>query len=93
VRQGFRVIDSDTHVNPSMTKAVIELMGDELMGDRALMFASDYPHPETIFPDHVDAVIAWRRELGEQVTQRLMWENAARFLRLGSTPWGDPPRP
>jgi uncharacterized protein len=67
-----------------MTKAVIDLMGDHV-----LMFASDYPHPETIFPDHADTVIAWRQRLGEQTTQKLMWENATRFLRLTSTPWSD----
>jgi predicted TIM-barrel fold metal-dependent hydrolase len=68
----------------AMTKAVIDLMGDQ-----ALMFASDYPHPETIFPDHADTVIAWREVLGEQAMQKLMWENAARFFRLTSTPWSD----
>src|SRR5262245_43235033 len=68
----------------AMTKAVIDLMGDQ-----ALMFASDYPHPETIFPDHADAVIAWREVLGEQSMQKLMWENATRFLRLTSTPWSN----
>ncbi|MGH8072123.1 MAG: amidohydrolase family protein, partial [Candidatus Entotheonellia bacterium] len=66
----------------AMTKAVIDLMGDQ-----ALMFASDYPHPETIFPDHADAVIAWREVLSEQAMQKLMWENATRFFRLTSTPW------
>jgi len=66
-----------------LTRAVIELVGDHV-----LMFESDYPHPETIFPDHADAVIAWRRTLGEPATQKLMWENAARFFRLTSTPWG-----
>ena len=65
-----------------MTKAVIDLMGDHV-----LMFESDYPHPETIFPDHADTVIAWRQALGEQATQKLMWENASRFFRLTSTPW------
>jgi hypothetical protein len=25
--------------------------------------------------------------LGEQAMQKLMWENAARFFRLTSTPW------
>ena len=64
------------------SRAVIELVGDHV-----LMFESDYPHPETIFPDHADAVIAWRRTLGEPATQKLMWENAARFFRLTSTPW------
>jgi predicted TIM-barrel fold metal-dependent hydrolase len=51
------------------------------------MFESDYPHPETIFPDHADTVIAWRKHLGETATHKLMWENAARFFRLASTPW------
>lgn len=67
----------------ALTKATIDVLGDHV-----LMFASDYPHPETIFPDHADAVIAWRRELGEPAMQKLMWENAARFFRLPSTPWG-----
>lgn len=65
-----------------MTKAVIDLMGDHV-----LMFQSDYPHPETVFPEHADTVIAWRTVLGEQVMPKLMWENASRFLRLLSTPW------
>jgi predicted TIM-barrel fold metal-dependent hydrolase len=68
-----------------MTRAVIDLVGDHV-----LMFQSDYPHPETIFPDHADAVIAWRETLGEQATQKLMWQNAARFFRLASTPWDAP---
>jgi predicted TIM-barrel fold metal-dependent hydrolase len=54
------------------------------------MFASDYPHPETIFPDHADSVIAWREALGETAMRKLMWENASRFLRLTSTPWSAP---
>jgi predicted TIM-barrel fold metal-dependent hydrolase len=65
-----------------MTRATIELLGDHV-----LMFESDYPHPETIFPDHADTVIAWRKQLGDAATQKLMWENAARFFRLKSTPW------
>src|SRR5712691_11822964 len=67
-----------------MTKAVVDILGEHV-----LMFESDYPHPETIFPDHADTVIAWRRSLGEQATQKLMWENAARFFRLASTPWSN----
>jgi uncharacterized protein len=67
-----------------MTRAVIDLVGDHV-----LMFESDYPHPETIFPDHADTVIAWRKALGESAMPKLMWENAARFFRLTSTPWND----
>jgi hypothetical protein len=32
-------------------------------------------------------VLAWQQELGQMATQKLMWENAARFFRLTSTPW------
>jgi predicted TIM-barrel fold metal-dependent hydrolase len=67
----------------ALTKAAIDVLGDHVF-----MFASDYPHPETIFPDHADTVIAWRDTLGEPAMQKLMWENASRFLRLTSTPWG-----
>jgi uncharacterized protein len=66
----------------ALTRATIDVLGDHV-----LMFASDYPHPETIFPEHADTVIAWRRDLGEPAMQKLMWENAARFFRLTSTPW------
>ena len=65
-----------------ITKSTIDLIGDHV-----LMYASDYPHPETLFPDHTDSVIAWREELGEQAMNKLMWENSSRFLRLTSTPW------
>ena len=65
-----------------LTRAVIDLVGDHV-----LMFESDYPHPETIFPDHADAVVAWRKTLGEAATRKLMCENATRFFRLTSTPW------
>jgi predicted TIM-barrel fold metal-dependent hydrolase len=65
-----------------LTRGVIDLLGDHV-----LMFESDYPHPETIFPDHADTVIGWRGALGEDAMRRLMWENASRFFRLKSTPW------
>jgi predicted TIM-barrel fold metal-dependent hydrolase len=85
--QAGRVFVSiDLSEGVALTKAAIDLLGDHL-----LMFASDYPHPETIFPDHADSVIAWREVLGEQATRKLMWENASRFLRLTSTPWSATP--
>ena len=66
----------------AMTKAVVDLIGNAV-----LMYQSDYPHPETLYPDHVDTVVAWREELGESTMNKLMWENAARFFRLSTTPW------
>jgi len=81
----------DQSEGPEMTKAVIDLLGDGV-----LMFLSDYPHPETLFPETIDIVIGWRGVIGEQATRRLMGENAARFFRLTTTPWApaaDPPIP
>jgi len=84
-QMGRVFVSIDFSEGPALTKAAIDVFGD-----RAFMFASDYPHPETIFPDHADAVIAWRQTLGEPAMQKLMWENAARFLRLTTVPWGGP---
>src|SRR5947207_1338452 len=81
-QMGRVFVSIDLSEGVALTKAAIELLGDHV-----LMFASDYPHPETIFPDHADSVIAWRQTLGEEATRKLMWENASRFLRLTSTPW------
>ena len=127
MRQGFRVIDVDTHVNPSLDallryadKELLDRMDDlkhtpieylqmgrvfcgidfsegsrmtkatvDLVGDHVLMYQSDYPHPETLFPDHTDTVIGWREELGEPTMEKLMWQNAERYLRLASSPWTD----
>lgn len=76
----------DWSEGPAMTKAVIDLLGDAV-----LMYLSDYPHPETCFPETVDTVLGWQELLGEQATRRLMSENAARFFRLSTTPWAPAP--
>lgn len=73
----FCSIDASEGVE--MTRSV-----NDLLGDHVLMFGSDYPHPETTFPKHVDSVIDWRERLGEPALRKLLWENAARFFRLGS---------
>lgn len=67
---------------PQMTKAVIDILGDHV-----LMYESDFPHPECMFPDTTDHVIGWSSLLGETATAKLMAGNAERFLRLTSTPW------
>jgi predicted TIM-barrel fold metal-dependent hydrolase len=55
-----------------LTKAVIDLMGEDI-----LMYASDFPHAECWFPESVDTVMAW--DLPERVKRKLFWENAVRY--------------
>jgi predicted TIM-barrel fold metal-dependent hydrolase len=72
----------ENHEGPEMTKAVIDLLGDGV-----LMYQSDFPHPECLFPNSTDTVIGWKSVIGETATRKLMGENAMRFLRLASSPW------
>lgn len=74
----------ENHEGPLMTKAV-----NDVLGSRVLMYQSDYPHPESLFPEGVDTVLAWEPILGKEATENLMWKNASRFLRLLSKPWDD----
>ena len=71
-----------------MTKAIIDILGDGV-----LMYESDFPHPECTYPDSTDNVLAWQPVLGEEATRKLMYDNAARFLRLLSTPFDDAATP
>ena len=50
------------------------------LGDGALMYASDYPHPECRFPASTDHVFSWSN-LSPERTRKLMWDNAARFYK------------
>lgn len=74
----------EQHEGALMTKAVIDILGDEV-----LMYQSDFPHPECVYPNSTDAVIAWEPTIGEGAMRKLMAENACRFLRLLSDPWSD----
>jgi predicted TIM-barrel fold metal-dependent hydrolase len=49
-----------------------------MLGDHVLMYASDYPHAESRFPDSVDKVLSWS-SLGPAALRKLMWDNAVRF--------------
>lgn len=72
----------EAHEGPELTKATIDVLGDGV-----LMYSSDFPHPECMFPDHTDHVIAWGDTIGKPALRKLMGENACDYLRLLSTPW------
>ena len=57
-----------------VTKSVTDLLGEEI-----LMYASDYPHGESWFPESVNTVMSWT--LAENLRRKLMWDNALRFYR------------
>jgi uncharacterized protein len=49
----------------------------DLVGDDVLMYASDYPHGESHFPESAGIVAAW--EMVEGRKRKLLWDNAVRF--------------
>ena len=60
-----------------MTNAVADLVGDDV-----LMYASDYPHGESHFPETVKLAMAW--EMKDERRRKLMWDNACKlYARAG----------
>lgn len=49
------------------------------LGDHILTFGSDYPHPESRFPNSVDVVLSWQ-SLGDERLRKLLWDNPVRFF-------------
>jgi predicted TIM-barrel fold metal-dependent hydrolase len=60
------------HEGPEMIKMV-----SGFLGNHVLMFSTDYPHPETRFPDSVDLVLGWQ-QLDDALLPQIMWDNAVR---------------
>jgi predicted TIM-barrel fold metal-dependent hydrolase len=59
------------HEGPEMVKSVCDYLGDDV-----LMFSSDYPHPESRFPDSVDVFRDWK--LDSALAHKLLWDNAVK---------------
>jgi hypothetical protein len=55
-----------------LTNAVMDLAGDHV-----LMYASDYPHGESHFPESASIVLDW--EMDTERKRKLFWDNAVRF--------------
>jgi predicted TIM-barrel fold metal-dependent hydrolase len=45
--------------------------------DHLLMYASDYPHGESHFPQSASLVLEWA--MGQERKRKLLWDNAVRF--------------
>jgi uncharacterized protein len=58
------------HEGEKMTKMVTDFLGD-----RVLMYSSDYPHAESRFPESTDQVLAWK-SLKPEIMRKIMWDNA-----------------
>ncbi len=64
---------------PAMTKAAIDVLGED-----CLMYQSDYPHPQSEFPETCKIVMDWPiwNDLGDSAKRKLMAGNAEKYLRL-----------
>ena len=60
-----------------LTNAVADLLGDDV-----LMYASDYPHGESHFPQSAGIVRGW--DMTEPRKQKLLWDNATRLYARAS---------
>ena len=78
-QMGRVMVAAEPFEGPEMTKACIDILGEE-----CLMFQSDYPHGQCWFPDTVNTVVGWPiwKELGDSAFKKFMGENALRFLRI-----------
>jgi predicted TIM-barrel fold metal-dependent hydrolase len=47
-----------------------------------IMWASDYPHSETTWPNSKSLTDEWFTEFGETDKRKILWENAAKLYRL-----------
>ena len=56
-----------------LTKAVMDLVGDDI-----LMYASDYPHSESHFPETTDMIMKW--DMPKERMNKLMWTNACKLF-------------
>ena len=74
----------EQHEGPQMTKAVIDILGPNV-----LMYESDFPHPGCMYPESTDNVLAWEPVIGKEAMTRLMYDNAASFFRMLSDPFED----
>ena len=47
------------------------------LGNGVLMYASDYPHMECLFPNSTDYFMNWT--LDHELRSKMLWDNPVRF--------------
>ena len=72
VRSGRYFQSIEVPEGGGITKSVMDLLGDDL-----LMYASDYPHSESHFPETVPTILKWN--LPREKMHKLLWANAVKF--------------
>ncbi|MSQ50386.1 MAG: amidohydrolase [Betaproteobacteria bacterium] len=56
----------------------------DMLGDGVLMYASDYPHGESHFPESVEMFMKWN--MNDERRRKMLWDNAVRlYARCGLT--------
>jgi uncharacterized protein len=65
----------EAHENEPMYEMVTQALGDGV-----LMYASDYPHHESWFPDTIDKIMAWS-SIAPAARHKLFWDNANRCFK------------
>ena len=77
VRNGRYFQSIEPPEGSDLTNSVIDLVGEDV-----LMYASDYPHGESHFPESVERVLAW--DMPQHRKRKLFWDNAVRlYARCG----------
>ena len=79
VQQGRFRCAAEFYEGPEMTKACIEILGED-----CLMHQSDYPHGQCLFPETSQTIMEWPiwSNYGPDALKKHMYDNAASYLRL-----------
>jgi predicted TIM-barrel fold metal-dependent hydrolase len=76
-QNGRVFVGIEPYEGAAMAKAIIDVCGDGV-----LMFQSDYPHGQCMFPNTPDVILGWESVIGEDAMRKIMWDNAARYLKM-----------
>jgi predicted TIM-barrel fold metal-dependent hydrolase len=66
----------DLYEGEAIVRSIMAVIGDE-----AIMYQSDYPHDQCLFPESPDDLLSWEKSLGRPTLERILAGNADRYLR------------